>query len=131
MGQIVGFCCNYTANVESEVLKEAGLLPEQVEIRRLPCTGKLEVNAVLDAFINGASGVFVAGCKIEECHNLSGSQRASKRVGYVKELLKELDIDPARVEMVFVPRGEAEPILEAARNMQALLEGIEDALERA
>ncbi len=127
-GQIVGFCCNYTASVPAEVLIEAGLIPENVELRRLPCTGKLEVRAILDAFTQGAQGVFVAGCRVDECHNLSGSNRASKRVAYARDLLKELDLDPGRLEMVFVPRGEAEPIVEITREMERRVSDMNDAL---
>ncbi len=130
-GDIVGFCCNYTANVPAEVLKEAGLVPETLRIRRLPCTGKLEVAAIMDALADGAEGVFVAGCRVDECHNLTGSQRASKRVAYAKEMLKELDLDPGRVEMIFVPRGEAGPIIQAAREMKTRIAGMDDAMTRA
>ncbi len=130
-GEIVGFCCNYTASVPAEVLIEAGLIPESVELRHLPCTGKLEVKAILDAFSEGAKGVFVAGCRVDECHNLSGSQRASKRVAYAKTLLEELDMDPGRVEMVFVPRGEAEPIVEITREMKARISNMSDAMGKS
>ncbi|MDA8163089.1 MAG: hydrogenase iron-sulfur subunit [Desulfobacteraceae bacterium] len=115
--RVVGFCCNYTVAASSGAFKEAGLLPENVHIKRLPCTGRLEVSAVLDAFTEGADAVFVAGCPLDGCHNLTGSKQAGKRVGHVKVILKELDMDPRRVEMFFVPRGEAGPVVDAAREM--------------
>ncbi len=116
-GKIVAFCCNYTATVAPETLREAGLIPANLEFRKLPCTGRIEVPALLDAFEGGAEAVFVAGCHENECHNLSGSRRAGKRVKYTKEILEELDIDPSRVEMFFVNRAETEPIIEAVREM--------------
>ncbi|NIA08221.1 MAG: hydrogenase iron-sulfur subunit [Nitrospiraceae bacterium] len=116
-GKIVGFCCNYTATVLPETLRESGLIPEDLEIRKLACTGRIEIPALLDAFTDGAEAVFVAGCQPNECHNLSGSRRAEKRVKYTKEILKELDIDPNRLEMFFVNRAETEPIIEAVREM--------------
>ncbi len=129
-GDIVGFCCNYTATVPAEVLKQAGLVPDSLKIRRLPCTGKLETASIMEALADGAEGVFVAGCRVDECHNLTGSQRASKRVAYAKKMLEELDLDPGRVEMIFVPRGEAEPIVEAAREMKTRISGMDDAMTR-
>ncbi len=123
--EIVGFCCNYTVSVEPEVLKERGLVPESIVFKRLPCTGRLEVSAILDAFSEGAKAVFVAGCKIEECHNLSGSKRAAKRVQYARKILEELGIAPDRLEMVFVPRGESEPIVEVARELKMRLSAME------
>lgn len=115
----MGFCCNYTAGVSIDTIKNAGLIPENVYIQKLPCTGLIEISELLDAFEQGAEAVFVAGCPEDECHNLSGSRRAGKRVAYVKKLLKELDIDPSRVEMFFVPCGQTEPIVDAAREMKA------------
>ncbi len=123
--EIVGFCCNYTVSVEPSVLKERGLVPENIEFKRLPCTGRLEVPAILDAFAEGAKAVFVAGCKIDECHNLSGSKRAAKRVQYARKILEELGLEPERLEMVFVPRGESEPIVEAARELKMRLSTME------
>ncbi len=122
---ILGFCCNYTSSVDEDTLKKAGLVPDGLRIKRLPCTGKLEINTLLDAFEQGAEAVFVAGCQVDKCHNLSGSQRAAKRVGYAKKILEELGIDPARLEMFFVSRGETEPIVEAARHMSGVLSDAE------
>ena len=115
--RIKGFCCNYTASVSVDALKEAGLVPEDFEMERLPCSGRLEVPQLLEAFEQGADAVFVAGCMIDECHNLSGSRRASKRVGQAKKIIQELGMDQGLVEMFFVGRGETGPVVEAVREM--------------
>lgn len=115
--KIIGICCHYTARVPEEALKEAGVLPGGVRMEHLPCTGRVEVPALLAAFEKGADAVFVAGCEADACHNLSGSHRASKRVRQTKVILEELDVNPERVEMFFVARGEMEPVVAAAREM--------------
>ena len=120
-GKIVAFCCNYVTSVPAEALQEGGLVPDGFEIRRLPCTGKLEVKALLDAFTEGAQAVFVAGCKIDKCHNSSGSYRAAKRVKYAKTILEELSIPPERLEMIFVDRGATGPVVETANAMEERL----------
>ena len=122
MSKIKGFCCNYTLSVEPETLREEGLVPEDTEIERLPCTGRLEIPELLAAFTSGAGAVFVVGCQIDKCHNLSGSARASKRVASAKKILQELDIDPSLVEMFFAGRGQTEPVVEAARVMASRLQ---------
>ncbi len=120
--KIKGFCCNYTASVGVDALKEAGLVPEDFEMERLPCTGRLEVPQLLEAFEKGADAVFVAGCMVDECHNLSGSRRASKRVGQTKKIIQELGMDQGLVEMFFVGRGETGPVVDAVREMASRLE---------
>jgi len=125
IGRIAAFCCNYTASVATDTLRKAGLIPESLDVKKLPCTGRIEVRVLLDAFEQGAEAVFVAGCRADECHNLSGSRRAEKRVGYTKKLLKELGIDPDRIEMFFVHYGETQPVVEAVREMTARISKLE------
>ncbi len=118
MAKIIGFCCNYTAQVPVDVLEKEGVIGGGVELRRLPCTGRLEVPMLLDAFGEGADAVFVAGCKIDTCHNKTGSLRASKRVRYAKGLIEELGIDPELLEMFFADRGSTGDVVEAIKEME-------------
>ena len=119
MAKIVGFCCNYTAQVPVDVLIKEGIIGEGTELRHLPCTGRLEIPAILDAFTEGADAVFVAGCKVDKCHNKTGSIRASKRVKYAKKLIEELGLGPELVEMFFAERGSTNDVVEAIKEMEA------------
>ncbi|MBN2137471.1 MAG: hydrogenase iron-sulfur subunit [Sedimentisphaerales bacterium] len=98
--KIVAFCCNFCAFAAADL---AGAMriqyPANVRIIRLPCTGKADALYLMKAFEDGADGVFVAGCMEGECHFLRGNLRAKKRVDYVKKLLREVGINPQRIEM--------------------------------
>lgn len=124
---IQAFCCHYTSQQTcaegSEGLKEDGL-PENVILNRLVCTGKLQVSALLKAFENGADGVFVVGCPEDTCHNIMGSQRAAKRVQAVKQALKELDVEPERIEMYHLERGFHPEFVDAAQEMDKRVKGL-------
>lgn len=117
---IQAFCCHYTSQ---QTLAEGpkGLLadgfPKNVTIHRLVCTGKLEVSTLLKAFEDGADGVYVAGCPIDQCHNLMGSQRAAKRVGAIKKALAELGVEPERIEMYHLERGFHPEFVKVAQEM--------------
>lgn len=117
---IQAFCCHYTSQQTcaegAEGLKADGF-PESVTMNRLVCTGKLQVSTLLQAFENGADGVYVVGCPEDECHNLMGSQRAAKRVAAVKKALAELDVEPERVEMFHLDRGFHPEFVKAAQEM--------------
>mgnify|MGYP001582844029 CR=1 FL=1 len=101
--EIIAFCCHYCAFTAADL---AGTMrqqyPTNVRIVRLPCTGKVDVDMILQAFLAGADGVMVAGCEEGSCHFLKGNFRAKKRVAYAKGLLKEVGIDPARLEMYHI-----------------------------
>ncbi len=118
---IQAFCCHYTSQQTiaegREGLKSDGL-PDSVTINRLVCTGKLRVSALLKAFEDGADGVYVAGCPADECHNVKGSQRAAKRVLAVKKALKELGVEPERIEMYHLQRGFHPEFIEVAQEME-------------
>ena len=122
MAKIIGFCCNYTAQVPVEVLEKEGVVREGVEFRHLPCTGRLEVSMLMDAFTEGAEAVFVAGCKIDTCHNKTGSLRASKRVKYAKALIEELGMRPELLEMFFAGRGSTNDVVRAVKEMEKRME---------
>ncbi len=117
MTRVKGFCCNYTIGVDVDALVKEGMVPKGLEIERLPCSGRLEVEQLLDAFTQGADAVFVVGCEPETCHNLTGSRRAAKRVLACKKIISELGMDQGLVEMFFAGRGETEPVIKAARTM--------------
>lgn len=96
-------------------------LPENVTINRLVCSGKLLVSTLLQAFEEGADGVYVVGCPEDQCHNLMGSQRAAKRVAAVKKALEELGVEPQRIEMYHLERGFHPEFVKAAREMDKSL----------
>jgi coenzyme F420-reducing hydrogenase delta subunit len=60
--QIIAYSCEYCAYAAADL---AGGLrmqyPPDVKIVQLPCTGKLDVLLVLQAFESGVDGVMVAG----------------------------------------------------------------------
>ena len=70
---IIAFCCHYCAYAAADL---AGSLriqyPQSVKVVKLPCTGKLDVQLILDAFEHGADGVMVAGCMEGDCHLPAG-----------------------------------------------------------
>ena len=104
---IIAFCCHYCAFTAADL---AGTMrqqyPSNIRIVRLPCTGKVFVNMVLEAFLDGADGIMVAGCEEGSCHFLEGNYRAKKRVEYAKKKLEEVGINPERLEMYHIAASE-------------------------
>ncbi len=91
--------------------------PTNVEIVRLPCTGRVQVSHILRAFEMGADGVYVAGCLEGECHYQTGNIRAKKRVMYAKELLDFIGIGGDRLEMFNLSAAEGQRFVEIANEM--------------
>lgn len=113
---IIAFCCHYCAFTAADL---AGTMrqqyPPNIRIIRLPCSGRADVNLILQAFVDGADGVIVAGCEIGSCHFIEGNKRAVKRVAYAKRLIEEAGINPDRLEMYFIAASQGPLFAQTAR----------------
>jgi len=83
----------------------------------VPCTGKVDILHLLQAFEAGADTVFVSGCHTGDCHYMAGNYYARKRVERLKEILKSVGLEPERVEMVHVSASEGPKFAAVAREM--------------
>ncbi len=98
--KIVAFCCKYCAYKAADLAGSMRLqMPPELRIVQVPCTGRLDMVEVLHAIEEGADGVMTLGCMPGDCHFLQGNLRARKRVEYVKRLLKDVGLEPERLEM--------------------------------
>jgi len=97
---IVAFCCHFCAYTAADLAGTMRLqYPPNIRIVRIPCTGKVDVRFLLEAFEKGADGVYVAGCLEGDCHYLKGNFRAKKRVALAKRILEDAGIGGERLEM--------------------------------
>jgi len=106
---IVAFCCHYCAYTAADMAGSQRLrYPANVNIIRVPCSGKVDAIHLMRALQRGADGVYVAGCLEGDCHFKNGNTRAVKRVANVKKLLDEIGIGGERVEMFCMSAGMGE-----------------------
>ncbi len=116
--RIVAFCCHYCAYTAADLAGSSRLAyPSNVTIVRLPCSGKIDAIHILQAFEDGADGVYVAGCMEGDCHFVSGNLRARKRVEHVRSLLSEVGIHPQRVEMFNLSAAMGQRFVEIVNDM--------------
>lgn len=116
--EITVFSCIYCAYMAADT---AGSLrieyPANIKIIRLPCTGKTDIQYLLNAFEEGADGVYIVACSMGNCHHERGNERGYARVQQTKELLESIGIEPERLEMYFVSGGMGATFAEIAREM--------------
>jgi len=96
--------------------------PANVRVLRVPCTGLVQVQHILEAFKAGAQGVMVVGCKPDGCHYEVGSQKAKQKVEMARALLKAYGIEPERLEMYNLVFIEGDKFAEAAKAMTERVE---------
>jgi coenzyme F420-reducing hydrogenase delta subunit len=83
-------------------------IPGGARIVRVMCSGRVDPQAVLEAFRAGADGVLVLGCHPGDCHYKEGNYRARNRLALVSRLLPQLGISPNRLRVDWVGAGEGE-----------------------
>jgi coenzyme F420-reducing hydrogenase delta subunit/ferredoxin len=71
------------------------------------CTGRVDLEMVLKAFLNGANGVFIGGCRLNECnYTTQGNYSALNMVLLCKRLLEYIGVNPERLRIDFMTSGD-------------------------
>jgi F420-non-reducing hydrogenase iron-sulfur subunit len=116
--EITVFTCIYCGYMAADT---AGSLhyeyPANIKIIRLPCTGKTDVQYLLDAFEEGADGVYIVACSLGNCHHEHGNERAQARMLHTRDILASIGIEPERLDMFFVSGGMGATFAEIATQM--------------
>lgn len=87
--RIVSFCCHYCSYGAADLAGTSKMsYPINVEIIRVPCSGRVDPLHVIEALREGADGVMVTGCLKEQCHFVTGNYHAEKRM---QRLAKDLE----------------------------------------
>ena len=97
--------------------------PTNVEIVRVPCTGRVDIIHLLKALEEGADGVYVAGCMEGDCHYLTGNIKARKRVEYVQGVLETLGVEKGRVAMYNMSAAQGPRFVEIAKEFTGIVRG--------
>jgi len=116
--KIVAFYCSNCASSAANVADGMNkVLPENIKMVQVPCTGRLEILHLLKPFEEGADGVYVAGCQEDSCQYVTGITKATKRVAHVKKILEQLDIAPERIDIFNLSAGRGQAFVDVASEM--------------
>ena len=116
--KITAFYCIYCGYMAADT---AGALhiqyPANVKFVRLPCTGKTDIRYLLEAFEQGADGVYVVACPVGKCHHVRGSERGLARLERAKQILDEIGLGAERLDMFFMSGSQGLSFAMAAQTM--------------
>lgn len=116
--EITAFYCIFCGYMAADT---AGALqiqyPANVKFVRMPCTGKTDIRYLLEAFEQGADGVYVVACPIGNCHHVRGNERGLARLVRAREILEEVGIEGERLDMFFMSGSQGHAFAMAAQTM--------------
>jgi coenzyme F420-reducing hydrogenase delta subunit len=91
--------------------------PTNINIIRVPCTGKVDILHILRAFEKGADGVYAVGCMEGDCHYNTGNLRARKRIEQAAGILDTVGVGGQRVQMRNLSSGEGPLFVKYAKEI--------------
>lgn len=116
--EITAFYCIYCGYMAADTAGAMGVqYPANVKFVRMPCTGKTDIRILLEAFEQGADGVFVVACPIGNCHHVRGNERGSARLQRAQKILDEIGLSSDRLEMFFMSGSQAHTFASSVEKM--------------
>ena len=71
------------------------------------CSGRVDLEFILRAFSKGIDGVFIGGCRLNECNYIThGNYDALSNVHISNKLLELMGVNPERLTIEFMSAGE-------------------------
>ena len=105
---IIGFLCNWCCYGGADLCGVSRFqYPPYLRVIRVMCSGRVDLKFLIKAFLNGADGVFVGGCHLNDCHyNPEGNYDALVTSRLCKKLLAHTGVNPDRLRLEWVSAGE-------------------------
>lgn len=116
--RIVAFFCNWCIYLAADLAGTSRMkYAPNVRVIRLMCSGRVDPQFVLDAFANGADGVFIGGCHPGDCHYQEGNYKTLKRFHLLKRVLQQMGIEDERCRLEWISAAEADMLRKAINDM--------------
>ncbi len=78
-----------------------------IRVIRVTCSGRVDLEFVIRAFLNGMDGVFIGGCRLGECNYITqGNYHALNMVLICQKIMEYIGLNPDRLGIKFMSSGE-------------------------
>ena len=89
------------------------------------CSGRVDLEFVLRAFSNGADGVFIGGCRLNECNYITnGNYDALNMVLLCRKIMEHIGLNPERLNIEFMSSGEGNLFTASVDNFTKKVKGL-------
>ena len=121
--KICVFACRWCSLLGAERAGRDRLpLPEGIRLMPVSCAGSVSSDAVIQAFVNGASGVAVLGCHLGGCRHNDANRDEHVRLETLADLLETVGIDRRRLLISWGTAHEAEQYARTMNDFAAELD---------
>jgi len=82
------------------------------------CSGRVDLKFILRAFSNGMDGVFIGGCRLNECNYVThGNYHALAMVILCKKIMEHIGLNPERLKIAFMSSADGVRFVEKVREL--------------
>jgi heterodisulfide reductase subunit A len=120
--KILAFLCNWCGYAAADL---AGVskyqFPPNIRVIRVMCSARVSTKFIMEAFSRGIDGILVVGCRIEDCHYISGIYETLKTIPAAQKALEKNGINPERVRLDHASAAEATKFVEVIKSFTAAM----------
>lgn len=100
---IIAFVCNWCTYTAADLAGTSRLsYPDNIRLIRIMCTGMVDPQYVIKAFLEGADGVLISGCHPGDCHYINGNFKARRRIKLLRQILPRFGIEKERLNLTWI-----------------------------
>jgi coenzyme F420-reducing hydrogenase delta subunit/predicted transcriptional regulator len=86
----------------------------EIRLIRVMCSGRVDLEFILRAFSNGQDGVFIGGCRLNECNYVTqGNYDALGNTLLCKKIMTHIGLNPERLRIEFMSSSDGNLLVEA------------------
>ncbi len=80
---------------------------------RVMCSGRVDLEFIFRSFARGQDGVFIGGCKLNECNYIThGNYDALGNTYMAKKIMQHIGLNPERLHIAFMSGGDGNILAE-------------------
>lgn len=123
--RIVGFICKWCTSAAADLAGVTRLQyqPNSINIRVM-CSSRVDPVHILQAFRDGADGVFIGGCHPGDCHYQVGNLQTRSRIIILHKLLDNMGIPPERLRLEWISASEGSRFKDCMNEFTDLIRGL-------
>ena len=89
------------------------------------CSGRVDLEFILRAFSNGQDGVFIGGCRLNECNYIThGNYDALGNTYLCRKIMEHIGLNPERLRIEFMSGADGNLLVEATNDFTRQVEAL-------
>ena len=120
--KIIAFLCNWCGYAAADLAWVSKYqFPPNIRVIRVMCSARVSVKFIMEAFSREIDGVLVVGCRLEDCHYISGIYETLKTIPAAQKALEKIGINPERVRLEHTSAAEATKFVEVVNSFTSTI----------